>query len=160
MAREFKDLTGEIIGNLTVVRFAGKNPTNHSMWECKCSCGNMIVRSYTALRDARKRRTKMRCEKCRAKQSPSTGYRSVVAPAMPPRKRRRGQAIKLKGNRSDSRSYVSGKTSLATQMRLLRIGDDLERILDAETLHSPKQSISDRERNFAAQFRRSPRPGF
>lgn len=36
----FKNKVGQVFGRLTVVSFAGSNKNRHSMWNCKCECGN------------------------------------------------------------------------------------------------------------------------
>lgn len=49
-AVNFKDITGQTFGRLTVLRYAGKSEDNRAMWECKCSCGTKIVTSGKSLR--------------------------------------------------------------------------------------------------------------
>lgn len=36
---EFKDITGQTFGRLTVVRRAENTPTGHARWVCSCACG-------------------------------------------------------------------------------------------------------------------------
>lgn len=50
----FNDLTGNRYGQLTVVRFLGRNPSGTYMWECQCDCGkitsvsrNNLTRGHT-----------------------------------------------------------------------------------------------------------------
>lgn len=44
------DLNGKIIGQLTVIRPIGESNKNGSrMWECLCSCGNLILKSTASL---------------------------------------------------------------------------------------------------------------
>ena len=50
-APNFKDLTGERFGMLTVIEYAGKDKNRHAMWKCKCDCGEIKTISSTALRD-------------------------------------------------------------------------------------------------------------
>lgn len=38
----FKDLTGRIFGQLTVLAYAGPAP-GHQLWLCRCSCGREVV---------------------------------------------------------------------------------------------------------------------
>lgn len=38
-----EDLTGRIFGKLTVIEVAGRLKTGHTLWRCKCDCGNEIV---------------------------------------------------------------------------------------------------------------------
>lgn len=38
-----RDFTGERYGKLLVLGYAGKAPDGHSMWRCKCDCGNEKV---------------------------------------------------------------------------------------------------------------------
>lgn len=46
MNKRMKDLTGVKTGSLTVIKYLGvtKN-TKHTVWECKCDCGN--IKNYT-----------------------------------------------------------------------------------------------------------------
>lgn len=47
----FKDMTGQKIGKLTVIERA-HNDTNHrAQWLCKCECGEEIVVKGNALRN-------------------------------------------------------------------------------------------------------------
>lgn len=39
----FKDLTGNRYGQLTVIRFLGRNPSGTYMWECLCDCGKTTI---------------------------------------------------------------------------------------------------------------------
>jgi hypothetical protein len=43
MNHNFKDLTGQRFGILTVLNYAGRNKNGNSLWKCKCDCGNEIV---------------------------------------------------------------------------------------------------------------------
>lgn len=36
-------LTGETFGRLTVLGRAGKSKDKHSLWRCRCSCGNEVI---------------------------------------------------------------------------------------------------------------------
>ena len=45
-----KNLVGERYQNLVVIRYVGKTSTRHSLWECKCDCGNTIVVAQPNLR--------------------------------------------------------------------------------------------------------------
>ena len=38
--RKFQDLTGQRFGRLTVIEYYGKAKDGHSIWVCKCDCGN------------------------------------------------------------------------------------------------------------------------
>lgn len=38
-----KDLIGQRFGRLTVTEYVGTNKTRHSLWKCRCDCGNEIV---------------------------------------------------------------------------------------------------------------------
>ena len=41
------DLTGQKFNMLTVIEYSHKAKGNHSMWKCKCDCGNItVVDSY------------------------------------------------------------------------------------------------------------------
>jgi len=39
------DLLGKVFNKLTVIRKAGKNKRNYILWECRCECGNIVVRT-------------------------------------------------------------------------------------------------------------------
>lgn len=45
----YKDITGEKFGSLTVLRYKG-SLREHSAWECQCDCGNIIVTDSGSLR--------------------------------------------------------------------------------------------------------------
>jgi len=50
-AHNFKDLTGQKLGAATVLRYAGKNKHDQTMWLCRCECGNeWEVVSFALLR--------------------------------------------------------------------------------------------------------------
>lgn len=36
-----KDLTGQIFGHLTVLKYAGYSHRGHAVWTCQCDCGNI-----------------------------------------------------------------------------------------------------------------------
>lgn len=38
-----KDLTGQVFGRLTVLRYAGNNKQHSAMWECVCECGSHLT---------------------------------------------------------------------------------------------------------------------
>lgn len=40
---KFKDLTGQIFGRLRVLKIAGHANNGKIIWECKCSCGNIVL---------------------------------------------------------------------------------------------------------------------
>lgn len=45
---KYKDLSGQIFGRLTVIKFAGRNKHKQLLWECKCICGKVsIKRGYS-----------------------------------------------------------------------------------------------------------------
>lgn len=50
-APNFKDLTGQRFGMLTVIEYAGRNKQRGATWLCQCDCGVTKVISSTALRD-------------------------------------------------------------------------------------------------------------
>lgn len=59
---KFKDLTGKIFSNLTVVKYAGyKDKYSRSMWICKCSCG--IEGAYAGVELSNNSRTSCGCKK-------------------------------------------------------------------------------------------------
>ncbi len=46
------NLVGQIFGQLVVVKFVGAIPSKQGIyWECRCKCGNVIVRRTAVLRD-------------------------------------------------------------------------------------------------------------
>lgn len=49
-SHNFVDLTGKQFGDLAVFAYEGKDKNRHSMWRCRCSCGNELVVSSTALK--------------------------------------------------------------------------------------------------------------
>ena len=44
----FTDLTNQSFGKLTVIKYVGRNKYNR-FWECKCECGNKVIRTQTAI---------------------------------------------------------------------------------------------------------------
>ncbi len=54
------DLSGQQVGDLIVVRWLGTNKGSHSIYECRCSCGNTETITDTEL----KRKRKLVCSKC------------------------------------------------------------------------------------------------
>lgn len=51
--RKVIDLTGKQYGRLTVLKHIGKDKHNNAVWECKCSCGNVINVRGATLRNGR-----------------------------------------------------------------------------------------------------------
>ncbi|MBU3186530.1 hypothetical protein [Clostridium estertheticum] len=47
----FKDITGQTFGRLTVISYSGKNKSRHSLWLCKCNCGNEIIVNGASLKN-------------------------------------------------------------------------------------------------------------
>ena len=41
-AQNYKDLTGQTFGYLTVIRKTGKRHSGSIIWECQCRCGNIV----------------------------------------------------------------------------------------------------------------------
>lgn len=54
-ANNFKDISGNKYGRLTVIEFAGIGKENRAMWRCKCDCGNEIVVIGKSLRSGNTR---------------------------------------------------------------------------------------------------------
>ena len=54
------DLSGQFFGDLFVIKRLGTNSGSHSIYECRCSCGNVETITDTEL----KRNTKCVCSKC------------------------------------------------------------------------------------------------
>lgn len=52
IGKDKDDIVGEVIGELEVIRFVGKSNGNkgNSLYECKCSCGNIVIYSRRRLR--------------------------------------------------------------------------------------------------------------
>lgn len=48
-----KDLTGQVFSRLTVLSYAGKDKSKHSLWLCECSCGNTKIISSNSLKQGR-----------------------------------------------------------------------------------------------------------
>lgn len=44
-----EDITGQTFGKLTAISFVGKN-CSHSVWKCRCECGNFVDREVTKLK--------------------------------------------------------------------------------------------------------------
>jgi len=44
------DLTGQVFGQLTVLSFVGVNADGKSLWNCKCTCGNIVIKRGFILR--------------------------------------------------------------------------------------------------------------
>lgn len=40
---EIIDITGKKYGRLTVIKFAYKDETRSTIWECRCDCGNRLM---------------------------------------------------------------------------------------------------------------------
>lgn len=38
-----KDITGNRYGQLTVLKYKGRNSKSHQLWECKCDCGEIVT---------------------------------------------------------------------------------------------------------------------
>ena len=50
------DLTGQVFGNLTVVRLSGLVDKHRGrLWECRCDCGNVTYASTTFLTHGKKK---------------------------------------------------------------------------------------------------------
>ena len=47
---KFIDLSGQIFGRLTVIKWAGRDKNNLTLWMCKCACGNTIITRSQDLR--------------------------------------------------------------------------------------------------------------
>jgi hypothetical protein len=62
MRKVLIDLTGQKIGNLTVIKLKHKNKWNVPHWECRCKCGTVVVRSRPSLRD---KNNNCSCSKCK-----------------------------------------------------------------------------------------------
>lgn len=45
----YTDLTGQVFGDLTVRRIAGRNRKGRVLWQCECQCGNSIELTYQQL---------------------------------------------------------------------------------------------------------------
>lgn len=56
---KINDLSGQWIGDLWIIKRAGTNKGAHSLYECKCSCGNVETIS-----DSRLKEGKVVCSKC------------------------------------------------------------------------------------------------
>jgi hypothetical protein len=56
MYHERIDMTGEVVGRLTVVEFAGIGKQKRALWRCICECGKEKIVAGTLLRAALKGR--------------------------------------------------------------------------------------------------------
>jgi len=56
----FIDLSGQIFGDLIVIKRVAKSGRTNAYWECQCSCGSNIVASGNKLREGQ-----LSCIKCR-----------------------------------------------------------------------------------------------
>ena len=56
MARtsNFKDLSGQKFGRLTVIRYYGRTKWKRALWECLCDCGNVVIARTDSLKDGAK----------------------------------------------------------------------------------------------------------
>lgn len=52
MFHERIDMTGKVVGRLTVVEYYGIGGQHRAMWLCDCACGRVVVVSGTLLRAA------------------------------------------------------------------------------------------------------------
>lgn len=59
-----EDMTGKVFDNLHVLKMDGKNKHGHTLWLCKCSCGETTRKSAPHLR---MKRCFQACPKCTAK---------------------------------------------------------------------------------------------
>lgn len=50
-----KDCTGRRFGRLVVINWVGTDKWRHSLWECKCDCGNTVVATANNLRSGNTR---------------------------------------------------------------------------------------------------------
>jgi hypothetical protein len=55
---------GDVIGQLTLVDRAARAPNGQAIWECSCSCGNIVLRYQHNLKASQKRGTKSSCKAC------------------------------------------------------------------------------------------------
>ena len=46
-----KDLTNQKFGKLIVIKYFGKAKDGHSIWQCKCECGNIVNVSSNSLKN-------------------------------------------------------------------------------------------------------------
>lgn len=45
MNKRIKDISGQQFGNLTVVKYIGRDTPKGSLWSCHCACGSVTVKS-------------------------------------------------------------------------------------------------------------------
>ena len=43
MSYRFKDRVGDKVGRLTYIKYLGPDKHKHSLWLCKCDCGNEVI---------------------------------------------------------------------------------------------------------------------
>jgi hypothetical protein len=50
----YKDLTGQVFGNLTAMKYMGTHEQRGASWLCKCICGNEVIKKAGALKGGTK----------------------------------------------------------------------------------------------------------
>lgn len=50
----YKDLTGQVFGNLTVLKYMGSHEQRGAAWLCRCVCGNEVIKKSGALKGGTK----------------------------------------------------------------------------------------------------------
>lgn len=63
------DMTGQRIGRLVIIRYAGSDNRRGALWECRCDCGNMAIVRGGHLREGRGTRS---CG-CFSRENPQRG---------------------------------------------------------------------------------------
>ena len=58
-----KSLVGKKFGKLTVLNRAGSNKWHHSLWNCRCSCGRLVIASGSTLRSGHRKSCSVSCFK-------------------------------------------------------------------------------------------------
>lgn len=112
---KFKDLTGQVFGELTVIKGKGKNKRGELLWLCRCSCGNRVIKKTHALLHSKN----ASCDKCRYKGMGQKGLKDLVG-------ERFGRLVILKriGHRGKSTLWLAqcdcGNTHKVTSNLLLQ----------------------------------------
>jgi hypothetical protein len=58
------ELIGKIFGRLTVIKFNHSVPKEGNWWQCKCRCGNVVLKPTYVLMRGKKQNTRQSCGSC------------------------------------------------------------------------------------------------
>lgn len=94
MGRHAIDLLGERFGHLLVTAPAGRSPTGHVQWKCRCDCGND---NYVVLSQSLRTGKTIRCNVCRmaSATSATSAARQTRQRPLPPHLRPPAQTMNI-----------------------------------------------------------------